>query len=368
MLGHQPGGVAALGKDGDHFHLQAIGRVGHRFGDGFGDADFGLASAALFPPGHRRFSLLDDAAHHRHHFPRIASGGGFRREHQRVGSVEDGVGYVTGFCACGPRVVDHGLQHLRGGNHRQPAAVSHLDDALLRHRNFFRRHFHSQVAPRHHHPVSHRQDFFQVFERFGLFDFGQHGRVVAQASDQPLEPAHVGSRPHEGLRHVVHPVRQRKLQMFLVARGERSDAELHTRKVHSLALAQFASIHHPAEQLLPALSLHPQLDQTVGQQDAVAGMEILEQAGVIDGDAFGGSEQLFAGQGQPLAGLQLHRLPRAQPAGADLRARQVGDDGHGAADARGEFPQQLDGPAMIAVLAVGEVQPGYVHPRPQQYL
>ena len=64
------------------------------------------------------FGLADDAVHHLHGFDRVSSRSGFGGEHQRVAAVEDGVGDVGGLGAGGARILRHGFEHLRCGDHR----------------------------------------------------------------------------------------------------------------------------------------------------------------------------------------------------------------------------------------------------------
>ena len=50
------------------------------------------------------------------------------------GDVKDGVGHVGGFGAGGPGILDHGIQHLGGGDHLLAGQVGFFNQLLLQHR------------------------------------------------------------------------------------------------------------------------------------------------------------------------------------------------------------------------------------------
>ena len=47
-----------------------------------------------------------------------AAGSRLSGQHDAVGAVQHGVGHICRLCARRPRVLDHALQHLGGGNDR----------------------------------------------------------------------------------------------------------------------------------------------------------------------------------------------------------------------------------------------------------
>ena len=137
------------------------------------------AAAELDEVRHVALGLDHDARHHRDRLAGIVSAGGFGGEHDRVGAVENGVGHVAGLGARGTRIFDHRLEHLRGGDHRLAPGGGAADDMLLDDRNFFGRHFHAQIAARHHDSVGGFENFFQMIDGLRLFQLGDDRNVAA---------------------------------------------------------------------------------------------------------------------------------------------------------------------------------------------
>ena len=124
------------------------------------------------------FRFANDAVHHLHGFQRIRARRGFGGEHQRVAAVEDGVGHVGSFGARGTRILRHGFEHLRRGDHREARFAGPGDDLFLHHGHFFRAHLHAQIAASHHHAVGHVENLVQIVNGLGLFQLGDDGHVL----------------------------------------------------------------------------------------------------------------------------------------------------------------------------------------------
>ena len=132
---------------------------------------------------HVAFGFDDDARHDGDRFARVLAAGGFGREHDGVGAVEDGVGHVAGFGARGARVFDHRLEHLRGGDDGLAPGRGAANDVLLNDRDFFRRHFDAEIAAGDHDSVGGFENFFQMIDGLRLFELGDDGNVAAVRGD-----------------------------------------------------------------------------------------------------------------------------------------------------------------------------------------
>ena len=156
--GHLARGEPAAGEADDHRRARASPRRRRpprrwrpRCAPGRSAPVGGSAAHALArPPAQRRVDgdaaalplrlhLAGDPVHRPHRLERVVAHRRLRREHDRVGAVEDRVGDVGRLGAGGPRRVDHRLEHLGGGDHRLAVQVGLADDLLLHQRHFLER-------------------------------------------------------------------------------------------------------------------------------------------------------------------------------------------------------------------------------------
>ena len=135
-----------------------------------------------------------DARHRLDRLDRVAAGGGFLRQHHRVGAVDHGVGDVEHFGAGRDRAVDHRLQHLRGGDHHAVARQRLADDLLLQAGQFGVADLHAEVAARDHHHVAGVDDLGQVLDRLGALDLRDQRGIAAGGARDAARLVHVRRR------------------------------------------------------------------------------------------------------------------------------------------------------------------------------
>ena len=147
--------------------------MGDGFTNSFRDGEaVTVAAAALRELSHIALGFDHDARHHSHCLAGIVAARGFRRKHDRIASVEDGIGHVAGLGPRGTRVFDHRLEHLRGRNYGLAPHRGAADHMLLNHRDFFRRHLDAQIAARDHHSIGGFEDLFEMVNRLRFFQLG----------------------------------------------------------------------------------------------------------------------------------------------------------------------------------------------------
>ena len=124
--------------------------------------------------------FLGDAVHGRHRLDRILAGRRFRRQHHRVGAVEDRGGDVGDLRARRHRACDHRFQHLGRDNHRLAGVAAGARHFLLHARHFLQRHLDAEIAARHHQRVGEVENVVQSRHRLRLLDLGHHRSAAAR--------------------------------------------------------------------------------------------------------------------------------------------------------------------------------------------
>ena len=237
------------------------------------------------------------------------------------------------------------------------------DQHLLQYGHAFGAHLHAQIAARHHHAVGHAQNFVEVLDGFRLFQLGNDRRFPSGLRDRGLGRQHVGRGAHEAHADVIDAAFQCESQVHQVFLGQRGDAQFHAGKIDALVLAQFAAVHHMANDALPGGGKHAQLDQAVRQQDSIALVHFGRQPLVGGGDAFAIPRRIGDGDGELGVRSQGHVAPTLEWAGAYLWSLQVGEDADGLLLFPGGGAEKRDGAGMLLMRAVGKIQARDVHSR-----
>ena len=161
VFGNHAGGVAGLGENGDGAHGQIFGGVGDGFANRFGDGKAVTVAAAA---GCVNSPMLLSASITMRDIMATASRG-YRplavSAESMTESLPSKIALATSLASArvgrGFSIIDSsicvavmtGLRHCGGA----------ADDMLLNDRNFFRRHFHAQIAARDHHAIGRLPEF-----------------------------------------------------------------------------------------------------------------------------------------------------------------------------------------------------------------
>ena len=361
VLGEQAGGGAGLGEDGDGAKVEVVGGVGHALADGFGDGKMGGVGDDL---GGMRvgadlmLGLGDDLGHHGDGFDGVLAGSGLAGEHDGVGAVVDCVGDVRGLGAGGPWVLDHGLEHLGGGDDGFAELGGAADDVLLHGRDFFGRDLDAEIAAGDHDGVGGFKDAVEMLDGLGLFELGDDPGVRLEGGEAVLDVADIIRCANEGDGDGVDALADGEYEVLLVLVGERGDFDGDAGEVDALVLAERAAVDNLADYVLAFDHVDAQLDEAVGEEDAGTMLQVFCE-GLEDGaDHGGGAFDLTRGDDKALACDELDGLVVLELAGANLGALEVGEDADGLALFAGDGADHLDEFSLLGVGAVREVEAG----------
>ncbi|MBS1251542.1 MAG: hypothetical protein MAG451_00575 [Anaerolineales bacterium] len=105
---------------------------------------------------------------------------------------------------------------------------------------------------------------------------------------------------------------------------------------------------------------HLEGEVAVVDEQAIAGCEVVRQAGVADRGALTITDHVARREGEGLSRFERN-FPIGNLADADARPLQVLHDGDGPAHLPTDVPQPADHLRMALVCAMGEIQPRHVH-------
>ena len=152
-----------------------------------------------------------------------------------------------------------------------------LDDLLLHDRHAFGTHLHAEIAARDHHAVGHFENRVQIFDGLRLFEFGDDRRVASGAPYRAFGRSDIGCAPHETHRDVIHVMLQRKSEIVVIFFRERRHLQFHARQIDAFMLAENSRHRRLRRKRIAPCGQHPQFDQSIGEQDAVAAMDFARQ-------------------------------------------------------------------------------------------
>ncbi len=117
---------------------------------------------------------------------------------------------------------DHRFEHLGGDDHRLAGAAGGAGDLLLDAGDALQRHFHAEVAARHHEGVGLLDDGGEALDGLGLLDLGEHAGLAAR---RLLDLGEILGALDEGLRDPVDLGIERGFEIGAILRGERAGAD-----------------------------------------------------------------------------------------------------------------------------------------------
>src|SRR5207249_6507180 len=243
-----------------------------------------LAAAGLRELLHIALCFDNNFGHHGHGLAGIKPGGGFGGKHHGVGAVENSVGDVAGLGACGARVFDHGLEHLSSCDDRLSPFRGAANHMFLNYWDSFRRQLYAEVAAGYHHAIGCFENFFELIECLGLFQFGDHGNSTVVSRDDLLGSSDIGGGTHERESYYVDAVFKTKFKVLAVFGSKRRNGKGGAGQVNTLVLAEKAAVDDLTFDLGSTDAHDTEFDQAVGEQNAGIGANFLGQGGKSRGD------------------------------------------------------------------------------------
>ena len=295
------------------------------------------------------------------------------REHHGVGAVECGVGHIAGFGPSGEFAVGHAVEHLSGSDHRHAMGVGHADDLFLQDRHGRQIDFDPEVASSHHHRIGDVDDGFEIGDGFTLFDFRDDVWLVVTGvtRDEISEPPDVVAVADEAESDEVDFSIESPGQVLTILVRHTRSTQSHTRQVHTLSAADGAGSHDLADDPIVLFGGHDQFDDPIGEQDAITGLDIVDQWCVGAGEFLHRVRAVVTGPIDFVFGISVRvvfdkddggaflaqQLSRVDFSESDFGAGQVAEDSDGSIEFHFDLSDGRQGLIVPVVGAVCEVEP-----------
>ncbi len=305
------------------------------------------------------FCYLGDAAHHADRSQRIAPRGAFRRQHDRVRAVINGVGDIGHLGPCRHGGGDHALQHLRRDDDGLARLARAGDDMLLDGRDFLHRHLDAKIAARHHDGVGEVDDLVNIANGGGLFDLRHDSGAPG---DKLLDFGDILGPLHEGQRDPVDPEFEREIQIAAVLVGQRAHADDGIGYAHPLAIGNFAADLHLAVDEVLARPCDDEAQLAIVEQQEAAVFQTFENCRMGQGNPCRIARRFIEIKPEGRAIFQ-HNRTFGKAADPDLRPLQVGENGDGPAAFLLQLADDLIARRMVRMVAVAEIEAEYIRPR-----
>ncbi len=306
------------------------------------------------------FDILGNAHHHVDGLTRILAGSCFCGQHDRIGTIENGIGHIGGFGARRPRTVDHTFQHLCRRDHRFSDQVALANDALLDQRHFFGIDLHPQVSPGNHDTVSNLKDGVEILNRFGLLNLGNDPDGRLPIIEPFLQFHDIGSRTDEGESNIIKLFADTEIQVFQVFPCQGWRRNRNPREVHTLAVFQLPTDQNLTVNVFFDDLVHLQLKQTVIQQDSITRVHVARQFTISGRYNTPLTEHVRCGHHHGLTCRKRHNIT-SHYASTDLRPLQVTENRHRTTTIHGKLADDSDDLSQLVVIPMGKIQAKHIN-------
>ena len=231
---------------------------------------------------------------------------------------------------------------------------------LLNHRDIFERHFHAEVAARHHDAVRRFEDLLDVVYALDGLYFGNDAHAAVVGHKNVTDVLNVLGRAREGGRDEIVTHAAAELNVGAVLPTDKGHRQVGAGEVHALVVGDGAAVYDRADNLSVGLGVNAKPDEPVIDQNSATHRNVRGQIFVGDRRPRRVAQNLVGSKGESLAFLE-YDLAALKIAKADLGAFGVKQG----SDRKAEFPANTDNPAelgfMFLMSAVGKVESCHIH-------
>jgi hypothetical protein len=260
----------------------------------------------------------------------------------------------------GPRVADHGFEHLGGDDDGLGPLPGEFDGALLHFGDLLEGHLHAEVAAGDHDEVERGDDLVQVLDGLGLLDLGDDGQVHVFFVHDLVDAADVVGGAHEGEGDHVDADAEGPAEVVFVFLAEGGDADGDAGETDALVIGDAAADLDAAGDVGVGDVGDGELHVAIVDEQRVAGVAVSGETVVGGGGALDGARDGVGGDDEPVSGAE-DVFACAEGAEPDLGALEIGEDADGPFEVLGRRLDVGERSGMDVVGAVAEIETGDVH-------
>lgn len=232
---------------------------------------------------HSQLGQQTRLVHHGDSFLGVVTLGGFSRQHDTVGTIQDSVGDIGHLRTSRARVIRHGLQHLRGADHRLTLDVALGDHHLLGEEDLGGRNLNTEITTSDHDTVGLLQNLVKVVDTLLVLDLGNDLDFLAFLTQNLTNVTDVAAATDERGKNHVDLVLDTKLQVVDILLGQSREVNIGAWQVDTLSRGDVAIVEttHAQGLLIDNLE-HGKGQDAVIDIDEFAGLDHLGNVLVVD--------------------------------------------------------------------------------------
>ncbi len=307
----------------------------------------------------------------RHRFGRqngIFARRGFSREHDGARAVVYGVGNVRNLGSRRTGVVNHGFQHLGGGDDAFSEHTALGNQFFLNGGQLLEGNFDAHIAAADHDALADFANILDVIYTGLIFDFGdERDGISAVLVKEIFDFQNVVLGGDERAGDVVDVLCNAEEQILFVLLAQEFLLQDLAGKTHALAVGNDAARRHLRHDVVPDRFGHGEGQKSVVDEDNVARFQFLCQILIADGYALFCAQNLVGSKGEGVPRRQFLRTVFKQ-SDTVFGTFGIKHDGDRNAEFFADFFDRVHSRFMVFIGAVREVETGDVHARLHQSL
>ncbi len=300
-------------------------------------------------------------------FLRMSADGCFTRQHDRIGTFENGIGYIRYLRPGGNRTLYHGFHHLGGRDDRFVQRTGPVNNALLNGRHLGIADFNPQISPCYHNSVWFLNDFIDGLNSFSPFNFGNDGGCAIYLVEQPASLLNIRCTANKGDSDIICLHLSGGFQVFAIFVRQGAGGKPSAFAIDPLVVGQFSANFNRADDARPVDAVNLQFDTAVIQQQDIPRDYIFWQFLVVQADSFWGPGRFrqCGVQNELSARIKRNRAV-FKLSNADFRTLKVCQNSDLASQGGGIFSDGVYAILVINEFSMGKIDAHQIHTGPNQ--